>query len=447
MSDSTTSVGGSAIDGTAKLALGILTFGYFVGFAGVVVYAPVANEFADIIGLSGLMLGLLVATPTLTGSLLRIPFSAWADSVGAKKPFAILLGLSIVGMGGLLGVLISVYPNGLSMVHYPIIFVFGALSGCGIAAYSVGITDTAYWFKSKNRGTMLAIFAGLGTLSPGLFVILQPMMFDWIGITGTYAVWFAFLVIGTAIFVYFAIDSPYFQYRKKGLDEREAKQRASDDGQDLFPSGNAKESLREAATIYRTWLLTAMFFVSFGGYLALTSWFIVYWQNYHGLGLRTAGLISAAAFIIASPLFRASGGAISDRFGGEETTMGSFGVVILSSIVMTLSPGYYVAVAATVALGAGLGIASAAIYQLLPQYVPEAVGGASGIVGGLGAFGGFAIPPVLGYIVDVQGTSGYANGFAVFLVLGVMSLGIASKLYIAEPAQAPTPTTPAPGDD
>ena len=107
----------SAVRGTPRRALTILTFGYFVGFAGVVVYGPVATEFEELLGLSGVMLGLLVAAPQLTGSLLRIPFSAWADSVGAKKPFAILLGLSALGMAGLLGILVTAYPNGLTPDH------------------------------------------------------------------------------------------------------------------------------------------------------------------------------------------------------------------------------------------------------------------------------------------------------------------------------------------
>ncbi|MEY7850267.1 nitrate/nitrite transporter [Natrarchaeobius sp. A-rgal3] len=438
--------GDSSIRGTPRRALTILTFGYFVGFAGVVVYGPVATEFEELLGLSGVMLGLLVAAPQLTGSLLRIPFSAWADSVGSKKPFAILLGLSVVGMAGLLAILTTAYPNGLTIVHYPLIFLFGSLSGCGIAAYSVGITDTAYWYSADRRGTMLAIFAGLGTTSPGLFTIVSPFALGAVGLTGTYAAWFVFLLFGTIVFVVLAVDSPYFQYRKRGLEADEARARAEENGQELFPSGDAMESIRKAAKIRRSWMLTGMFFVSFGGYLALTTWFPVYWYNFHGLDLRMAGVVSALTFTLLSALFRASGGAVSDRFGGEETTMASFGLVVLSTLVLMVTSDLYTAIVATVALGAGLGIASAAIYQLLPQYVPEAVGGASGLVGGLGAFGGFVVPPILGLIVDVQGVTGYATGFVIYLLLGLLSLGLATSLYRSESTAVPS-GTPVPADD
>jgi len=42
--------------------------------------------------------------------------------------------------------------------------------------------------------------------------------------------------------------------------------------------------------------------------------------------------------------------------------------------------------------------------------VPKTVGGAAGWVGGLGAFGGFVIPPVMGFAVGNLGRSGYAIG-------------------------------------
>ncbi|MDG5760554.1 hypothetical protein QA600_14550 [Natronococcus sp. A-GB1] len=134
----------AGVRGGPERALSVLTFGYFVGLVGVVVYGPVASEFQDVLGLSGLLLGLLVAAPQLTGSLLRIPLQRvgrqrrreetlqrpprtlgrW-DGRAARDP----------GVG---------LPDGLTLAHYPLIFLFGSLSGCGIAAFSVGITDTAY---------------------------------------------------------------------------------------------------------------------------------------------------------------------------------------------------------------------------------------------------------------------------------------------------------------
>lgn len=49
----------------------------------------------------GLALGLSIAAPQLTGSLLRIAFGAWVDRVGDRLPMLTLFGLSLVGVWSL----------------------------------------------------------------------------------------------------------------------------------------------------------------------------------------------------------------------------------------------------------------------------------------------------------------------------------------------------------
>ena len=44
--------------------------------------------------LTPVTVGFLVAMPSLSGSLLRIPFAAWVDTTGGRKPFLVLLGIS-----------------------------------------------------------------------------------------------------------------------------------------------------------------------------------------------------------------------------------------------------------------------------------------------------------------------------------------------------------------
>jgi len=46
-------------------------------------------------------------------------------------------------------------------------------------------------------------------------------------------------------------------------------------------------------------------------------------------------------------------------------------------------------------------------------------------VGGLGAFGGFVIPPVLAFAVKDLGKRGYAIGFIIFVFLALFSLSMA----------------------
>ncbi|TQQ80704.1 MFS transporter [Halonotius roseus] len=425
--------------GSPQQGLVTATFGFFIGFAGVVLYGPIAPQFGDAMGLSGVLLGLLVAAPQLSGSLLRIPFGAWTDDVGAKLPFLILLVLSIIGMSGLAVILLWLYPDGLTYQQFPLVFLFGCLSGCGIAVFSIGSAQTSYWYPTDRQGTALAIYAGLGNSSPGVATLIVPVVITALGITQTYLLWLGLLVVGTLVFAYYAVDPYYFQLRKQGVDAETAKQRAETEGQELFPSGNAMESIRNAARIRRVWALVAMFFVSFGGFLALSVWLPSYWIELHGLNIRSAGVVTAITFVLAAALIRVPGGWISDTVGGEPTAIVSFGAIGCGSILLVWTRDLGTAMAATFLLAVGMGVANAAVFQLVPKYVPEAVGGASGLVGGLGAFGGFAVPPLLGLFVDIYGIDGYATGFVTYLVLGVGGMILASRLYRTVDQQPGTP--------
>src|SRR5512147_2650035 len=97
--------------GTPAGGLTGATLGFFVGFAAVSLFGPTAKSLKGIMGLGPLEIGFLVAAPSLSGSLLRIPFSAWVDTTGGKKPFLVLLFFSIVGMSGLFLTLQSFYPH------------------------------------------------------------------------------------------------------------------------------------------------------------------------------------------------------------------------------------------------------------------------------------------------------------------------------------------------
>jgi NNP family nitrate/nitrite transporter-like MFS transporter len=95
---------------------------------------------------------------------------------------------------------------------------------------------------------------------------------------------------------------------------------------------------------------------------------------------------------------------------------------------MTTSASFGLAIAAEILMAIGMGVSNAAVFKLVPQEVPQAVGGAAGWVGGLGAFGGFAIPPLMGAFVRWQGDPGYALGFVVFIALALVSLTLAFVL-------------------
>ncbi len=412
------------------------TLGFFAGFAAVALFGPTASRFQDVMGLSPVMVGLLVAVPSLSGSLLRIPFGAWVDTTGGRKPFLILLWLSTAGMLGLLLVVYFLYPDGLRPSLYPLLLLLGALSGCGIATFSVGIGQVSYWFPQNRQGSALGAYAGLGNLAPGLFSFLLPVVLGSWGLAGAYLAWLLFLIVGVGLYHVAGLNAYYFQLRAQGVPPGDAKQQASEYGQEIFPRGNAKESLVNAARIWKTWTLVAIYFTTFGGFIALTAWLPTYWKSFYSTSAVTAGGLTALYSLTASAI-RVPGGSIADRLGGEKTAILSLLTLLIGALGMTWSGNFALSIGAAVLMGLGMGVANAAVFKLVPQYISKAVGGAAGWIGGLGAFGGFVIPPILGAFVRAQGQPGYASGFLTYIVLALVSLALA---YILRQTHAPSKT-------
>lgn len=415
------------LKGNPTIGLVMGTWGFFIGFAAVALYGPAAKYFQEQMQLGGLALGLLVAAPQLTGSLLRIPFGAWVDRVGGRLPMITLFCLSLVGMWGLVFILLTV--KSLTIAAYPIVVMFGFLSGCGVASFSVGVPQVSYWYPQSRQGTVLGAYGGIGNLAPGIFTLILPYAIASWGLAVSYFAWFSFLTVGTAIYVWLARDAYYFQLRQYGCDAATSRTVAQQNGQQLFPNERVWQAVIAAAEDPRTWGLVALYFVSFGGFLALTVWFPTYWTNFHHLDVKTAAMLGGLGFSLLAAVIRVYGGMLSEKIGGERTALIAFAGVLIGALILTVVQDFYQALAGELLIALGMGIGNAAVFKMVPKFVPDAVGGASGIVGGLGALGGFIIPPFLGAVVDALGTPGYAGGFFTYVLLAVMACAVSAYFW------------------
>jgi NNP family nitrate/nitrite transporter-like MFS transporter len=419
--------------GTPATGLVMGTWGFFIGFAAVSLYGPAAAYFQKQMHLSGLALGLLVAAPQLTGSLMRIPFGAWVDRVGGRLPMLTLFALSLVGMWGLVFILLT--AKTLTVAAYPIIVMFGFLSGCGVASFSVGIPQVSYWYPQSRQGTVLGAYGGIGNLAPGVFTLLLPYAIATWGLAGSYFAWFGFLLVGTAIYAWLARDAYFFQLRQQGYDLDAARKIAKENGQELFPNERVWQAVITAAEDPRTWGLVALYFVSFGGFLALTAWFPTYWINLHHMDVKSAAMLGGLGFSLLAAIIRVFGGMLSERIGGERTAILAFVVVLAGSLILTFIEDFNRDLAGELLIALGMGVGNAAVFKMVPKFVPEAVGGAAGLVGGLGALGGFVIPPFLGAVVDALGKDGYAGGFFAYVVLALMAVGVSIYFWYLDRAK------------
>jgi NNP family nitrate/nitrite transporter-like MFS transporter len=201
-------------------------------------------------------------------------------------------------------------------------------------------------------------------------------------------------------------------------------------------------SLVTSAKIWRTWALVLIYFTTFGGFIALTAWLPTYWTSFFGVSPILAGVLTAA-FSLVTSLIRIAGGVLSDnlREGGENTAVLALIVLMVGALVMLNAREFEVAVPGEIVMAFGMGVCNAAVFKIVPQAVPQAVGGAAGWIGGLGALGGFVIPPLMAFAVGDLGKRGYAIGFIVFVFLSLLSLAAAwvLKYSMEEKQSAPRP--------
>ena len=96
--------------------------------------------------------------------------------------------------------------------------------------------------------------------------------------------------------------------------------------------------------------------------------------------------------------------------------------------MMACSASFGLSIVAEAIIAIGMGINNAAGFEIVPKCLPEAVGGVSGWVGGLGALGGFVLPPAIALVVELGIHTGYSNSFLLFAGLAVICILIFVRL-------------------
>lgn len=409
--------------GNAPRALLAATLGFFFGVMAISLFGPTSGTLAEAMELTPTEVGLLVAIPSLTGSLLRIPFGASVDANGGRKGFIILLAAASVGLLGLCFLFSTVDVNQAGSLKgmFPLVLLLGCLAGFGIATFSVGVSQSSYWYPKNRQGFASGVYGGLGTTSAGILAFALPLLLQGFGFNVAYWVLAGVMILGLVLYTIFSANPPYFQLLKAGKDPETAHDDALACGQELFPTGNAVESLKVSAKVPQTWMLVLTYFTTFGGFMALTAWFPTFWKQGMGVSPMTAGALTAIFSILAA-LLRVPGGQLSDKIGGKKVATGALILLAIAGVLMNIPMGVAGLFVVSLLIAVAFGFNNAATMKLVPVYVSRCVGGANGWVGGLGAFGGFVIPPLMGKFVAISPDYGYGLGFLIFTVLAIVSL-------------------------
>lgn len=365
----------------------LASFFYFdLSFMVWVILGPLAVQIAGDLALTPSQKGLMVATPLLSGALLRIVMGVLVDHLKPKK--AGVIGQVIV-MSGMLWAWLG------DLSSYHTMLAFGVILGFAGAAFAVALPLASRWYPPEHQGTALGI-AGAGnsgTAFAALFAPTLAIIFGWQNVFGL-----CLIPLGVAFIVYLVFTKD-------------------------APNAPPAKSLVEYLHVLKdkdAWWFMFFYSVTFGGFSGLASSLTIYFNGQYGLSPVTAGYFTAAC-VFAGSAIRPLGGRLADRIGGIKTL--SMMYLLAATFMLVASFGLSSAMAAVaifVLAMLALGVGNGAVFQLVPQRFRKEIGVMTGLVGMAGGIGGFYLASSLGYSKQLTGS--YQGGLIVFAALAIVAL-------------------------
>jgi NNP family nitrate/nitrite transporter-like MFS transporter len=408
----------------AQRAMWMSTIAFTVCFAVWTIFSIIGVQIKKDLGLNDTQFGLLVGTPILTGSLVRLILGIWTDQYGGR----------IVYVGVMLAAAIATFL--LTFAYdYPTFLV--AALGVGVAggAFAVGIAYVSKWFPKEKQGTALGIF-GAGNVGAAVTKFLAPVVMVAFGWKAVAQLWALALLVMAAVFWFTTRDDPQLAARRAA-------------GARPEPISAMLEPLRNL----QVWRFSLYYFFVFGGFVALALWLPRYYVGVYGLDIVTAGLLGAA-YSVPGSIFRVLGGTLSDRYGARAVMYWTFiGSVVCTfflsypatdyvvhgikgEIRFTLAIGFVPFTVLTMALGFFMSLGKAAVYKHIPVYYPNRVGSVGGVVGLIGGLGGFLLPIAFGAMNDLVGV--WTSCFMLlFAIVAVSLIWMHAAIRLMERAKHP----------
>jgi MFS transporter, NNP family, nitrate/nitrite transporter len=385
------------------MALWMSTIAFTVCFAVWTIFSIIGIQIKNDLDLNETQFGLLVGTPILTGSLIRLILGIWTDQHGGRVVYTAVM-LSAAAATWLL-TYATTYEQTLI-----------AALGVGIAggSFAVGIAYVSRWYPIEKQGTALGIF-GVGNIGAAVTKFIAPFVLVAYGWHAVAQVWAVGIAVMAIVFWFTTSDDPILRAR------RARGEKPKSVWLQLEPLKNIQ-----------VWRFSLYYFFVFGAFVALSLWLPRYLIGVYGLDITTAGMI-AAAYSIPASIFRAYGGHLSDRYGARQVMYWTFLVSVVCTFILSYPPTDYVVkgihgpitfhmetglpqfIVIVFVLGFFMSLGKAAVYKHIPVYYPNSVGAVGGLVGMIGGLGGFVLPIAFGVLNDLTGV--WTSCFMLLFVL------------------------------
>ncbi len=375
----------------------LATGAFAVSFSAWGLIAPLAKKFQDNLDLSNTRTLMLTAVPVVLGSLLRIPLGVVTDRHGGRRVFTAVLVASAV----------PVFAFGLVDSYWGLIVV-GFFLGIAGASFAVGVPFVAGWYAKERQGFALGIY-GMGNIGTAVAAFSAPAVVNQWGRPTLGAAAAIVLVLAALLFYSMAENPP-----RVAAPPRYA------------------EMLRSGWRLYR---LALLYFLTFGGFVAMAIFLPKLLKDWFGYSLTQAGL-RAAGFTLVATAARPIGGWLSDRVGAPLVLTVTLIAVAIDAAALALlahDPTIVPVTIACLTLAGALGLGNGAVFKLVPHEFPDSTGAATGIVGAAGGLGGFFPPIVMGIVKDHFDT--YTLGFVGLLAFCLVCAVVATSMWRHERLQ------------
>ena len=353
---------------------------------------------------------LLTALPSLSGAILRVPYSFMVPMIGGRR-WTVISTIILVIPCIWLGVAIQ---N--TATPYWVFITIALLCGFAGANFASSMGNISFFFPKAKQGSALGINGGLGNLGVSVMQMVAPAviflpMFTFIGIHGVTQedgstlslsnaaiIWVPLLIIAT-LAAWFGMND----------------------------IASSKASVRDQLPVLKRphmWLLSLLYLATFGSFIGFSAGFAMLAKTQFP-DVNILKLAFFGPFIGA--LARSFGGVISDRLGGVKVTLVNFILMALFSGLLFLTAG----------LGSGSTFQMIAVIfrQITIDSVKKRGGSdeqaqheavtdtaaALGFISAIGAVGGFFIPKAFGTSLAITGSPvGAMKVFFVFYVVCVL---------------------------
>lgn len=348
-------------------------------------------QITDELGLSQTQFGLLVASPLLSGALLRLPLGVLAERWCSRN---LMLGLVLFVS---LPMMLMAYAT-----EFWQFLLLGFAVGAAGAMFSVGIYFVSSRTEAAHQGLAMGIF-GAGNVGAAITNLVVPMIilaYGWRSVPRVYAV--ALILLGL---LFWLLTSSNGDRHNKTLSVNN-QMSLSDQ---LKPLGDA-----------RVWRFGLYYLFMFGGYISLALWLPSYYMAHYGLDLQSASLMTLI-FTFSGAISWVSGGWFADQFGARQVNWSVFWVCLVCLFFLSYPPTsmtihgtqtdisfvidmpMWLFSSLILVMGIAMGFGKAGVMRVVYDYYPERMGVVAGWVGMVGALGGFVLLVLFGLLADLIG--------------------------------------------